>query len=330
MDVIETQLEVLKVQVQAQLEKQAAEIARLNAVIQNLQSKMPFDLFPKLPSELRIRICSFALCRPRLITVGVNIQSYAPLDIDRGDQFKSLSFYPNREGNITFAFNKFHEIPESQEHPGLLQVCKESRKLALREQGVEFCLSTSLDPDAIVRTDLRLQGQGQELRGTRRVPIDTATSFGIRFRPALDIIYLKDFIPIHESMSTVYNLLRKAEPSELQANNIQHLAIGMDNFKRFAKILLYPTTNRLSFSGLKQLIVVSGNGDNARHNIFAIDENVRTHVNDRLNYLRVLMKSTVQVPIVNVMTEPSLVLYARGLELNEQLDGSLASLSSTS
>lgn len=73
-----------------------------------------FDLFSKLPPELRNRIWKYSLPAPRLITII--LENAKPLDtvnVDRGNGFKDRTKRVDLDGSTT-SFTKQHEMSSSK------------------------------------------------------------------------------------------------------------------------------------------------------------------------------------------------------------------------
>jgi hypothetical protein len=254
MEPIETQVAALKAQVQAQ----AAQISRLNAEFDKLRARLPwvpletFDLFPKLPPELRYRIWQYSLPAPRVVTIGVKRDQPLPFYtnlVDRGFHFESRAGHKVLVGTPD-AFVKLHQM-SALESPVLLSVCKESRQLALSD--FDICLSTAPSESAVVTPPVSEEEGHYSLQFI--IPRCEITSPGFRFRPAYDTVLLKG------DHFGIWEILNSAESTELKADNIQSLAIP---FETFEEIAFERIGNEAQlFTGLKELIVIAREDDEA-------------------------------------------------------------------
>jgi hypothetical protein len=251
MEPIETQMASLKPQVQAQ----DAQISQLNAELDLPWVPLEtFDLFPRLPPELRYRIWNYSLLAPHVITIGV--KRGLPFDTSLVDH----SHFEIRAGHKVLvansvAFIKLHQI-SALESPALLSVCRESRQLALSD--FDICLSTAPSASAVgTRPASEEEGEGGEGQYSYRciVPRFEITSPGFRFRPAYDTVLLKG------DPWGVFEFFSNEDSPELKVDNIQSLAIPFHTFDDIAFESMRIEAQLLT--GLKELIVIAREDDEA-------------------------------------------------------------------
>ncbi len=276
--------------------------SQLPAAAIRCQSLKAFDLFPKLPIELRTMIWRHALPGPRLVRVMVDEAAphFGSLEIDRH----------NGSGRkYTHSFNKLREQP-ARPPPQLLHVCRESRQIAL--ETYDFCFSTqvsstcALTKSTYIRRDdwcdeTGVEEQSYRPMSVRSVPHTEVTWAGVRFQPTRDIIYLV-------SKLRLWKILTEAKANELKTENIRCLAVS-DWLFQYTPFRLLGCDSTF-FSGLKELIVVAKDEDEASRD--GVED---AAISVREKRVREQMRSYKEespdfpFPVVKVMTEAMLIKY---------------------
>ena len=290
-----------------QLAVQATQISQLNTELGRLQARLPwqpietFDLFPKLPIELRREIWRFALPGPRLLTLKVPDDSkkdddiYGRVHIDRkGDG----------EWDMTCAFGTFEPERPLVDPPALLYVCKESRNVTLMEY--EFCMSTFVPPDAVIEASSHTDSPRHWI-----VNHDFLTYRGFRFQPARDTVYIKEYV------WTVPSNLAFCRPTEIKTDNIRFLALTVSSFLYGEGSL--STWLSLLFNSLEELILIAWDDDSEEVQGYgdlsvtegrkAVQAYVQKEMQERPN---------TRIPILRVMTEKLLAKYVSDKHLPEK------------
>jgi len=248
----------------AQPAAQARQITQLNKNVDRLRSEVlwkpltSFDLFSKLPTEIRYEIWRLAMSAPRILTLVRDpaYHRYESVWIDRGNRLAAQADLIRgskhmrytriddgtwREEEYSRAFTRFQEYPAADHH-ALLYVCRESRQVAL--SAYERCMTTSAAKNLALRL-LNVRDSESEVG----ITIPEIFSAGHRFVPALDTVYLKNRIANWD----ICLYLSICDPRELDTGKIQSLAVPY--------IAYYELDMTVLFKGLKKVIVVASKDD---------------------------------------------------------------------
>jgi hypothetical protein len=233
-----------------QVAAQATQIARLNKEVQELRARLPcqppFDVFPKLPPEVRRLIWRCALPGPRLVTV---VEAKRP----PGIRFLYIDRCDGSGPQLAFGFSRLEEQPVGPPPP-LFHVCRESRQVAL--ESYKFCFSTRINSTSLLTEEIHSYPRraGQPVPPykppvVRPVQHADRTWTGVCFQSACDTIYLR------RAGFGIWEILTSARAEELETGNIRSLAVSFECYEMMPRWFL--GLHAPFFSGLTELIIVA-------------------------------------------------------------------------
>jgi len=202
-------------------------------------SRQTFHLFPTFPPEIRELIWRHALPPPRIIKL-VRKDSYD----------NNLEVCRFCKSDCDFAAGGWF-VDSDPPRAGLLEVCHESRRIALKTQ--QFCFNTICEESASSNSESREAGSAIHTSKDDQPHICKASTFGIRFQPDRDTLYFKDTWD-----RLVGYLFRFRDLSLIRTGNIKYVAIEAALYNDGLRKYFFQCNQDIPplFSGLEELTVI--------------------------------------------------------------------------
>jgi hypothetical protein len=202
-------------------------------------SRQTFHLFPNFPPEIRELIWRLALPSPRIIKLA------------RKDSYdNNLELCRFCKSDCDFAAGGWF-VDSDPPRAGLLEVCHESRRVALKTQ--QFCFNTICEESASSNAESSEAGSAIRTSKDEQSQICKASTFGIRFQPDRDTLYFKDTWD-----RLVGYLFRFRNLSSIRTGNIKYVAIEAALYNDGLRKYFFQCNQDIPplFSGLEELTVV--------------------------------------------------------------------------
>jgi hypothetical protein len=202
-------------------------------------SSQTFHLFPNFPPEIRELVWRHALPSPRIIKL-VRKDSYD----------NNLEVCRFCKSDCDFAAGGWF-VDSDPPRAGLLEVCHESRRIALKTQ--QFCFNTICEESVSSNAECSEAGNAIRTSKDEQSQICKAATFGIRFQPDRDTLYFKDTWD-----RLVGYLFRFRDLSSIRTGNIRYVVIEAALYNDGLRKYFFQCNQDIPplFSGLEELTIV--------------------------------------------------------------------------